>query len=100
MGKGFDNSAPCSPIHRVEETGIIENAAIWLDVNGKRRQESNVTHLIWSIPETIAYLSALVELKPGDLIYSGTPDGVAAVGSGDTLHGHVDGLTDLTIIYA
>ena len=52
------------------------------------------------MPETIAYLSALVELKPGDLIYSGTPDGVAAVGAGDTLHGHVDGLTDLTITYA
>ena len=100
MGKGFDNSAPCAPIHRVEDTGIIKNATIWLEVNGKRRQESNVTHLIWSVPETIATLSTLVELKPGDLIYSGTPDGVAAVSVGDTLHGHVDGLSDLEITYA
>jgi fumarylpyruvate hydrolase len=100
MGKGFDNSAPCAPIHRVEDTGIIKNATIWLEVNGKRRQESNVTHLIWSVPETIATLSTLVELKPGDLIYSGTPDGVAAVSAGDTMHGHVDGLSDLKITYA
>ena len=99
MGKGFDNSAPCAPIHRIEDTGIIKNATIWLEVNGKRRQESNVTHLIWSVPETIATLSTLVELKPGDLIYSGTPDGVAAVGAGDTMHGHVDGLSDLEITY-
>jgi len=100
MGKGFDNSAPCAPIHRVKDTGIIKNATIWLEVNGKRRQESNVTDLIWSVPETIATLSTLVELKPGDLIYSGTPDGVAAVSVGDTLHGHVDGLSDLEITYA
>jgi fumarylpyruvate hydrolase len=100
MGKGFDQSAPMAPIHRVEETGIITDARVWLDVNGTRRQDSTIDHLIWSVPETINYLSGLVELKAGDLIMSGTPEGVAAVVSGDTLHGHVDGLTDLRITYA
>jgi fumarylpyruvate hydrolase len=99
MAKGFDNSAPCAPIHKVENTGIIENAKITLSVNGKIRQQSNVNHLIWSISETISYLSALVELKPGDLIYSGTPDGVAEIKAGDCLHGQITGLTDLNINY-
>lgn len=97
MGKGFDHSAPIADLHPVAETGIIEDAAIWLDVNGTRRQESTLKALIWSIPETISYLSGLVMLAPGDLIFSGTPEGVAAVGRGDTMHGHVDGLTDLHV---
>ena len=97
MGKGFDNSAPFAPFHPVEQTGIIEKGRIWLDVNGKRRQDSDLNHMIWSVPETISYLSGLVELRPGDLIFTGTPEGAAAVVAGDTLVGHVDGLTDLKI---
>ena len=97
MGKGFDNSAPIAPFHPVEQTGIIEKGRIWLDVNGKRRQQSTLKALIWSVSETISYLSGLVELHPGDLIFSGTPEGVAAVGRGDVLHGHVDGLSDLHV---
>ena len=97
MGKGFDNSAPIAALHPVTETGVIEDAGIWLDVNGVRRQSSTLKALIWSIPETISYLSGLVELHPGDLIFTGTPEGVAAVGRGDVLHGHVDGLTDLEV---
>lgn len=97
MAKGFDHSAPIADLHPVTETGIIEDAAIWLDVNGTRRQESTLKALIWSIPETISYLSGLVMLAPGDLIFSGTPEGVNAVQRGDELHGHVDGLTDLHV---
>ena len=97
MGKGFDKSAPIAALHPVTETGVIEDAGIWLDVNGVRRQSSTLKALIWSIPETISYLSGLVELHPGDLIFTGTPEGVAAVGRGDVLHGHVDGLTDLEV---
>jgi fumarylpyruvate hydrolase len=100
MGKGFDRGAPCAPIHRVEDTGLIEAADIWLTVNGEMRQTSNTNALIWSVPETISYLSGLVELAAGDLIYSGTPDGVAAIGRGDVLHGQVAGLTDLHITIA
>lgn len=97
MAKGFDQSAPIAALHPLARTGVIEDGAIWLDVNGKRRQESTLKALIWSIPETISYLSGLVELHPGDLIFTGTPEGVAAVGRGDVLHGHVDGLTDLHV---
>ena len=100
MGKGFDRSAPCSPLHPVSETGIIDAADIWLKVNGETRQTSNLNALIWSVPETISYLSGLVELAAGDLIYSGTPAGVAAIERGDVLEGHVDGLTDLKITIA
>jgi fumarylpyruvate hydrolase len=97
MGKGFDNSAPCGPISPVSKVGHIEKGAIWLKINGEVRQQSDLKMLIWSVPEMIAYLSRFVELKPGDLIYSGTPEGVGAVKKGDTLVGHVDGLEDLTI---
>lgn len=97
MGKGFDQSAPIGTMHPVGETGIIDTGAIWLTVNGETRQTSDINALIWSVPETISYLSGLVELAAGDLIYSGTPEGVAACVKGDELHGHVDGLSDLTV---
>jgi fumarylpyruvate hydrolase len=97
MGKGFDQSAPCAPISPVAQVGHIRQGAIWLKVNGKPRQESNISQLIWSVAETISYLSGFVTLAAGDLIYSGTPAGVAAVVKGDRLHGHVDGLEELLI---
>lgn len=97
MGKGFDNAAPCAPIHPVAKVGHLDKAAIWLKVNGEIRQKSDLSMLIWSVPETIAYLSRFVTLAPGDLIYSGTPEGVKAVVKGDKMLGHVDGLTDLEI---
>lgn len=100
MGKGFDQSAPCAPISPVSKVGHIGKGAIWLKVNDKIRQKSDLEMLIWSIPETISYLSGLVALAPGDIIYSGTPEGVAAVVKGDRLEGHVDGLTDLSITIA
>jgi len=90
MGKGFDNSAPIGIIYPASEVGHPGKGTIQLDVNGKTRQKSDLNALIWSVPETISYLSGLVTLAAGDLIYSGTPEGVAAVGKGDTLQGFVD----------
>ena len=90
MGKGFDQSAPIGEIFPVGQVGHPAKGTIQLDVNGKTRQKSDLNALIWSVPETISYLSGLVTLAAGDLIYSGTPEGVAAVGKGDTLQGLVD----------
>lgn len=97
MAKGFDRSAPMSEIHPVAEVGHIDRGAVTLSVNGETRQKGDVNQLIWSVPETIACLSTLITLLPGDLIMTGTPSGVSAVVKGDHLVGHVDGLTDLDI---
>ena len=97
IGKGFDNSAPIGPITPVAQAGDIERAEIYVQVNGQDRQRSNVAKLIWNIGETIEHLSAAWELQPGDLIYSGTPEGVAAVVAGDTMVGEVNGLGTLTV---
>ena len=97
IGKGFDHSAPIGPITPNAQAGDIEQAEIWLQVNDKDRQRSNVAKLIWNIAETIEHLSAAWELKPGDLIYSGTPEGVAAVVAGDVLVGGVAGLEGLKV---
>ena len=97
IGKGFDQSAPIGPITPKAQAGDVESAEIWLQVNGQDRQRSTVSKLIWNIAETIEHLSAAWELQPGDLIYSGTPEGVNAVVAGDTLVGGVAGLESLTI---
>lgn len=97
IGKAFDHSAPIGPITPAAEAGDIANAAIWVQVNGADRQRSNVSKLIWNIAETIEHLSAAWELRPGDLIYTGTPEGVAAVVSGDTMSGGIEGLTGITV---
>lgn len=97
IGKAFDASAPIGQITPAAQAGDIENAEISLQVNGQDRQRSNVSKLIWNIGEIIEHVSAAWELAPGDLIYTGTPEGVAAVVAGDTLHGAVAGLTDITV---
>ena len=96
-GKGFDKSAPIAPLHPVSETGLMENGNIRLDVNGASRQNSDISKLIWNVAETIEHLSRYFELQPGDLIFTGTPEGVAAVQKGDLLEGAVAGLTDLRV---
>lgn len=96
-GKGFDFSAPISPIRPVEKSGIVTAGRIHLAVNGALRQESDVGKLIWSVDETIEHLSRYFELQPGDLIFTGTPEGVAAVGPGDLLEGGVDGVGTLKV---
>jgi fumarylpyruvate hydrolase len=97
IGKGFDQSAPIGPITPTATAGDIENAEIYVQVNGKDKQRSNVSKLIWNISEIIEHLSAAWELAPGDLIYTGTPEGVAAVVKGDTLLGSVAGLEKITV---
>ena len=97
IGKGYDQSAPIGPITPMELAGDVNNAELFLQVDGKDRQRSNVAKLIWNVAETIEHLSAAWELMPGDLIYSGTPEGVAAVVSGDTMVGGVAGLGTLTV---
>ncbi|RJG08042.1 FAA hydrolase family protein [Noviherbaspirillum cavernae] len=96
-GKGFDHSAPIGPIHPVAETGQIDRAAIHLNVNGASRQKSDIEKLIWNVSETIEHLSKYYELQPGDLIFTGTPEGVAAVKTGDLLEGGIAGLGELRV---
>ena len=97
LSKGFDNAAPMTAIQAVSDVGILEAGTISLTVNGKMRQTGDLADMIWNVPETINYLSGLIELKAGDLIFTGTPEGVAAIERGDVLVGHVDGLEDLRI---
>jgi len=97
IGKGFDESAPISTIRRAEDTTIGPDSVIRLDVNGAKRQASTLGKLIWSVPEIIEHLSTAWELAPGDLIFTGTPEGVAAVEIGDTLEGRIDGVGSLKV---
>lgn len=97
IGKGFDKAAPIGPITPVAAAGDVGNAEIYLQVNGQERQRSNVSKLIWNLAETIEHLSSAWELQPGDLIYTGTPEGVAAVVTGDTMRGGVSGLESITV---
>jgi len=92
MAKGFDASAPCSPLQPVSAVGHPDDAAIWLEVNGQRKQEGNLNEMIWPVADVIAYLSRFVALAPGDLIYTGTPSGVDALNPGDRVRGGVDGV--------
>ena len=94
-GKSFDRAAVMSAIHPAATIGHPESGRIWLSVNGELRQEGNLSDLIWSIPEIIAELSTLFELQAGDLIYTGTPSGVAALRPGDRVEGGVDGIDTL-----
>jgi len=97
MGKGFDHSAPCSAIQPADRIGHPGTGAIWLKVNGEIRQSSDLAKQIWNVQETISYLSRLVALAPGDLIFTGTPEGVAPVVRGDELEGHIDGVGGLLV---
>ena len=97
IGKAFDHSAPIGPITPLAQAGNVNQAEISLQVNGADRQRSNVSKLIWNVAETIEHLSSAWELQAGDLIYTGTPEGVAAVVQGDLLVGEVAGLEPLKV---
>jgi fumarylpyruvate hydrolase len=97
IGKAFEQSAPIGPIHPIGRTGRMVRGAITLDVNGQRRQQGDLSELIWSVDEIIAHLSAAWLLQPGDLIYTGTPAGVGAVQRGDLMEGRIDGLGALRV---
>ena len=95
IGKAFEGSAPSGDLVPASEIGHPDHGAIWLEVNGDKRQQGDLNQLIWKVPEMISYLSGLFALAAGDLIMSGTPSGVGPVRKGDRLHGHIDGIGDL-----
>lgn len=97
IGKAFDQSAPIGELYPAEKVGHPLSAAIWLTVDGQERQRSNIDALTWSVAETVSYLSQFFRLEPGDLIFTGTPEGVGPVKPGDTMQGGVDGLGTLSV---
>lgn len=99
MGKGFDRSAPCAALTPAAQFDPTRGT-IWLEVNGERKQASDLSKLIWSVPEVISYLSGYMELQPGDLIFTGTPEGVGPIVRGDVVKGYIDGLGDISMTVA
>jgi len=97
FGKSFSASAPIGPVYPVTTVGYLTDAAISLEVNGKLRQSSNINQLTWSIPEVIAYLSRYESLGPGDLIMTGTPEGVGPVVAGDEMLAKISGLGEIVV---
>jgi fumarylpyruvate hydrolase len=94
--KGFDHAATLGPIHPRATVGHIATGRIWLAVDDVIKQNGDVSQLIWSVPEVIAELSTLFELRAGDLIYTGTPAGVGAVRRGQRVTGGIDGLGEIS----
>jgi len=98
VGKAFEHSAPCSALAPASEIGHPSAGAIWLDVDGERRQAGDLDQMIWKIPEIISYLSGLFTLAPGDLILTGTPAGVGPIIKGNHRHGEVEGVGVLDVV--
>ncbi len=96
-GKAFDASAPCTAIRPASAIGHPQRGRIWLAVNDTVRQDGDIAELIWLVPEVIGHLSALFRLEPGDLIFTGTPAGVAALVPGDRVAGGVEGVGEIEI---
>ena len=100
IGKSFDQSAPCGTIYPVAKVGHLSEGELQITVNGQVRQQSNLNLMVWDVPHIINHLSQQVRLEPGDLIYTGTPEGVSAVVAGDVMVGRIDKLGELTITVA
>lgn len=97
FGKDFENSAVISPLVPASEVGHLKSGNIQLSVNGQVKQNADLKDLIWSVPEVVANLSEYYHLQPGDLIYTGTPEGVGPVQPGDKITGQIDGLGDIAL---
>ena len=97
IGKSFDASAPCGNLRTVAEVGHLQSGRIAVSVNGQSKQDSVIEKMIWNVPEIVSKLSHAYDLAEGDLIYTGTPAGVAPVFPGDVLRGTVQGLSNLEI---
>jgi fumarylpyruvate hydrolase len=97
VGKAFEHSAPLTALVPAQHVENPARGAIWLDVNGVRKQTGDLSQMIWDIPHQIAFLSTLFALQAGDLIFTGTPSGVGAVRKGDRLKGYVDGIGELNV---
>ena len=96
-GKSFEHSAVITELVRVQDLGWLDKGAITLAVNGVQKQRGDLSDMIWSVPEVVANLSQYYHLQPGDLIYTGTPEGVGPVVSGEVITGHIEGLADLSL---
>lgn len=96
-GKGFDLSAPIAPLHPVGSVGHPASGRIWLAVDGQVKQDSDIAKLIWPVSDIIAIASKSMALKPGDLIMTGTPEGVGPVNPGQTIAGGIDGLGGIAL---
>lgn len=90
LAKGFDNSAPISNFLPKSQFPDLRNLNFKLDVNGEMRQEGNTSFMLFSFDYIIAFVSQYITLKKGDLIYTGTPAGVAKVNVGDRLEGYIE----------
>jgi len=99
VGKSFDQSGPCGALHPVSDVGHLNKGRIQVSVNGQVKQDSDLSQMIWDVPHIIHHLSLQYAIAPGDLIYTGTPEGVSAVVAGDELVGTIDGLSELRIRY-
>jgi fumarylpyruvate hydrolase len=97
LGKDFEKSAVCSEIVPIGNLGVLDKGAINLQVNGQAKQTADLGQLIWNIPELLADLSQYYHLQPGDLIYTGTPEGVGAVQSGDVITGSVEAVGSVAL---
>jgi fumarylpyruvate hydrolase len=97
VGKAFENSAPCGPLVPAAVCGHPTEGALWLDVNGARRQTGDLNQMIWKVPEIIAILSRFFTLQPGDMVMTGTPSGVGPVERGDLIEGAIEGIGALTV---
>jgi fumarylpyruvate hydrolase len=98
IAKGFEQSAPISAIRRIEETGELTAGAITLEVDGVARQKGDLSDMIWNVRETLAWLSRAWTLRPGDLVFTGTPAGVGGVTRGQRLHGRIHGVGELRLV--
>lgn len=96
-GKGFDRSAPIAPLHPVSAVGHPSSGRIWLAVGGAVKQDSDIAKLIWPVPDIIGIASRSMALQPGDLIMTGTPEGVGPLRRGDEVTGGIDGLGGITL---
>ena len=97
IGKAFERSGPCGPLHPVSAVGHLDQGRVELKVNGEIRQEGDLNQMIWKVPEMISYLSKYFELTAGDVIMSGTPAGVAAVEKGDVMVMSIEGLGSMEV---
>lgn len=97
LGKAFEESAPIAAITKASEYAALADQRIWLKVGETIKQDGKLSDLVWSVPELVSHLSRFYHLKPGDLIYTGTPAGVGPVVAGDVITGGIDGLAPITV---
>ena len=97
LGKAADFSGPVGPIHPAAQIGHPARGKITLSVDGVTKQSGDLADMIWSVAEQVSFLSGYFEFQPGDVIFSGTPEGVGAVARGQTMVGAIEGLGEIRL---